>query len=319
MRCLQISSLSKPNLVPNPEMFTKKNIEQLLSFCHLYSENKTNWMLNQAKALCWRFTPALSVGNIPQWRSFMTWKPSVTAKERSSCKKLRICYWCWWKFHHFYQLICPRTLYTYHLIVNANVWRIKPCESTFPYWRLIFIHVIAWEAQFYLKFMTNVYHPPQHTPFPVLFPLPPLSSSPHGSTNVGGGLSGLHQSEPALYVKLCSPPIRSRVVLRALEFPARGGCSVWFIPVYSCLLCVAGDLTARTPTVARVHAHTQTRTHTHKTQACSRKLFMTALQTHWSTQASRDAGWSERVLRWQEASVQQGRPEILREYLKHKQ
>lgn len=112
--------------------------------------------------------------------------------------------------------------------------------------------------------------PPTHT-LPRPLPITPLSSSPHGSTNVGRGLSGLHQSGPALYVRLCSSPMRSRVVLRALEFPAGGGCSVWFIPVYSCLLCVAGDLTARTPTVARVHAHTQIHarahihTHTHYT------------------------------------------------------
>lgn len=42
----------------------------------------------------------------------------------------------------------------------------------------------------------------------------------------------------------------------ALEFPAEGSCSVWFIPVYSCLLRVAGDLTGRTLIRALTYTHT---------------------------------------------------------------
>lgn len=143
--------------------------------------------------------------------------------------------------------------------------------------------------------------PPSHT-LPHPLPVTPLSSSPHGSTNVGRGLSGLHQSGPALYVKLCSPPIRSRVVLRALEFPAGGGCSVWFIPVYSCLLCVAGDLTARTPTVARVHAHTQARTHTKHRRARASCLWQLSrhIGTHRQAEMRAEANecWGGRKLQF---------------------
>lgn len=49
--------------------------------------------------------------------------------------------------------------------------------------------------------------------------------------------------------------------MRALEFPAEGSCSVWFIPVYSCLLRVAGDLTGRTLIRALTHTHVHTHTH----------------------------------------------------------
>lgn len=61
-------------------------------------------------------------------------------------------------------------------------------------------------------------------------------------------------------------------MLHALEFPVKGSCSVWFIPVYSCLLCIAGDLTA-VHALTRAHAHTDDgiHTNTHIKESAGRK------------------------------------------------
>lgn len=111
----------------------------------------------------------------------------------------------------------------------------------------------------------------------------------------------LRQSEPVLRSVSRPPPIRSRVVTRDVRFPAVGGCSVWFIPVCSCLLCAAGDLT-------RPHARAQwasTRT------GCLRQAGTVGTHTLARSRARthtqmRLKAWSRAVLRWQEAEVQQG-------------
>lgn len=84
-----------------------------------------------------------------------------------------------------------------------------------------------------------------------------------------------------------SPPMRNQVRLHALEFPAGGGCSVWFIPVYSCFALCCRWLNGR----ACGHTHTHgARAHIHA--SCLWQLSKD-IGTHTGRQTgSRDAGWS---------------------------
>lgn len=100
--------------------------------------------------------------------------------------------------------------------------------------------------------------------------------------------------------------------MRALEFPAGGSCSVWFIPVYSCLLCVAGDLTGRRAYWrGRAGGRARARVHRHLgTQAVydsSPSLSHTHAHVHARALSKEMRAEAKRVLRWQEAEVEQGR------------
>lgn len=86
---------------------------------------------------------------------------------------------------------------------------------------------------------------------PTRSPTSPFTQHTTWQYKYGRGSPRLRQPEPALRSVSRPPPIRSRVVTRDVRFTAAGGCSVWFIPVCSCLLRAAGDLTR---THARTHA-----------------------------------------------------------------
>lgn len=107
--------------------------------------------------------------------------------------------------------------------------------------------------------------PATPTHLPTRTPTSPFTQHTTWQYKYGRGSPRLRQPGPALRSVSRPPPIRSRVVTRDVRFTAAGGCSVWFIPVCSCLLRAAGDLT-------RTHA----RTHPEgRVSECAHRLFMT--------------------------------------------
>lgn len=152
---------------------------------------------------------------------------------------------------------------------------------------------------------------PDVTPSLPYFPF--SRSTPHGSTNMGGARHGSANQSPGLRSVSRLPPIRGGIVTRDVRVYSSGRL---LSLVHTGLLLLAPCcrwLNWRVHSPARTHSQGLARA-----QGCLWQAGSVGTRSRAHARTHTDAGWSRAVLRWQEAEVQQGRPETFANYFRDK-